>query len=790
VTEVNRSGWVGSHRSAPPEIPPPVKRLLRFVAVTAAAAILLSGTVIGVAVIGGDALHHAASAQELALPPISSRLQEPSVVYADDGKTVLATLSGPEFRQPITLSQVSKTLVTAVLDTEDHGFYVHGGFDVTSIVRAFVSDAQGGGIQGGSTIPQQLVKNLYLTDVRSVSRKIKEAVLADRLEQKYPKNEILTAYLNTIYLGGGAYGVQAAAEHYFQEPASRLDLAQSALLAGMISDPNGYDPILQPAAARDRREQVLDRMVVYHDITPAQEAAALEVPLPTAAPAPPPADAVSNYYVNQVKNFLLDDSTALGTTYAERDDALFEGGLKIITNLDPTMQAQAEQKVAQDTPVNQGGFVEGLVSVDPATGAVRALVGGTGTNNSQFDVMTEGERQPGSGFKLFTLLSALEQGYSVYDTLDSNAPCAIEFPGNDSLVANPIHNDAGPGGGTITLVDATANSVNCAYIRLAHEVGLPNVIDMAQSLGISPQEVSHKQYDDIPSVVIGSASVHPIEMAAAYAAVADEGVFHAPSFIDTVEDRTGSVIYSGLQPGHRVFSTQIAAEADVALRAVVTSGTGTAASIYDRPVAGKTGTTSNNVDAWFNGFTPQLETTVWMGNLKSDSVPIIIDGVAVYGADYPARTWHDYSAAVLADQPVEQLPAVAYGLLPPTRYVTSPSLVHDDVLAHNGGYYSGSGSSGAGSYSGNGSYNGYSNYNGYRSYNGYSNYNGYTTTPPTYAYTYSPPATTGYVAPPVTSAVTTATGPPGPTTATSAPPTSKAPPPAPAPAPAPRATSG
>jgi penicillin-binding protein 1A len=673
-----------------------MKRLLYLLAVIAGVGVLMSGMIVAFAAIGGKAVHGVATAQEISLPPITNRLQEPSTVYADDGQTVLATLSGPEFRQPVALSQVSKTLVTAVLDTEDHGFYLHGGFDVPSIVRAFVDDAQGTGLQGGSTIPQQLVKQLYLTSERTLSRKIREAVLADRLEQRYSKDQILQAYLNTIYLGSGAYGVQAAAQTYFGVPASRLTLPEAALLAGMIQNPNGYDPILQPAAARDRRKEVLDRMAVLHDITPAQSAAADRTPLPTviattASPTVIEKDPVAGYYVNQVKNFLLDGSQILGTTYAERYNALFEGGLKIVTNLDPGMQAAAEQAVNTDTPTNSQGYEEGLVSVEPGTGKVRALVGGTGatgTNAQQFDVVTQGTRQPGSGFKLFTLLAALQQGYSVYDTVDSHGPCGILFPGNISLATTPIKNDAGPGGGVISLVQATAGSVNCAYIRLAHEVGLPNVISMAQSLGLSASEIPHSKYDYIPSVVIGAAAVKPIEMAGAYAAVADGGIFHAPSFINTVSDRTGAVIYHGVDPGHRVFSSQVAAEADVALRAVVTSGTGRAASLYNRPVAGKTGTTSNNVDAWFNGFTPQLETTVWMGNLHGE-VPIVIGGVAVFGADYPARTWHDYANTVLTGQPIVQLPSVVPGLLPTTRFITSASLVHDDVLDHNaGGSYS------------------------------------------------------------------------------------------------------
>lgn len=667
-----------------------MKRLLRLIAITACASVVLSGAVLAFTVLASSALHHSASAQELPLPPISSKLQEGSVVYASDGKTVLAVLSGPQYRRPVRLDQVSGIMIKAVLDTEDHGFYVHGGFDIRSMVRALVHDTSGAGLQGGSTIPQQLVKQLYLTPARNLSRKIKEAVLADRLEQKYSKNQILQAYLNTIYLGNGAYGVEAAARTYFQEPASRLNLPQAALLAGMIQDPNGYDPILQPAAARQRRSEVLGRMVVYHDITPAKEAAANATPLPSATPPPVTQnDSVSNYYVQQVRNQLLAPGSPLGSTYAERYAALFEGGLKIYTNLDPAMQAAAEQAVTTDTPQNSGGFEEGLVSIDPSNGAVRALVGGTGTVNSQFDIMTQGQRQPGSGFKLFTLLAALEQGYSPYDTVDSQSPCAIKFPGDNALVTKPINNDTGAGGGIITINDATANSVNCAYIRLAHQVGLPNVIAMAHSLGIS------EKIPPYPSIVIGAVAVHPIEMAAAYAAVADGGVYHKPSFINHITDRTGQVIYNGLDPGRRVVSQQIAAEADIPLQAVVQYGTGTAAALPGRQVAGKTGTTNYNVDAWFNGFTPQLATSVWMGDPKAE-VPIYINGVAVYGADYPAQTWHDFTAAALASSPPEPLPQLASSLLPAPKFITSPSLVAADVLDHNAAGSGGSSTPGGG----------------------------------------------------------------------------------------------
>ncbi len=667
------------NRSRPPGELRQLYKLFRLIALVASASALIAGTIAAVAVVASRTYHGSASATEIPLPPLTSQLQLGSTVYAADHKTVLAVLRGPELREPVALSAVSKELVTAVLDTEDHGFYVHGGFDLRSIARAAVHDVSGQGLQGGSTIAQQLVKQVYLTPSQTLNRKIREVVLADRLEREYSRNAILQAYLNTIYLGNGAYGIQAAAQTYFSEPASSLDLAQSALLAGMIQDPNGYDPILNPAAARIRRSEVLARMVYYNDITQAQATAANQVPLPGASPPPATQSGVTNYYVLQVKNELLGPGSPLGATYAERYAALFESGLKIYTNMVPSAQAAALSAVAANTPANSTGFEEGLASINPSNGAVEALVGGSGAAASQFNVMTQAQRQPGSGFKLFTLLAALEQGYSVNDTVDSQSPCYISFPGNNSLLKTPINNDTGAGGGVITVVDATANSVNCAYMRLARQVGLANVVSMAQRMGISEVTAADAF---IPSMVIGAIAVHPIEMADAYATLADNGVYHPPSFISTIVDRSGAVIFKGDQPGKRIFSKQIAAEADVAFRAVVQYGTGTGAALGNRPVAGKTGTTSNNVDAWFNGFTPQLATTVWMGALKGE-IPIIINGLTVYGANYPASTWHDYSAAVLSGQPVENFPTPDPSLVPASVYVTSPALVAADVKDHN-----------------------------------------------------------------------------------------------------------
>lgn len=658
-----------------------MSRLLRFIAIVGASALVLTGVVASLAGVGSALFQHMATADAVPLPPLNTEgALGGSTVYAADGTTVLAVLHASEERKPVQLSQVSKVLITAVLDTEDHRFFLHGGFDIPSTIRALADDSSGdGGIQGGSTITQQLVKITYLTSERKLSRKIKEAVLADRLERQYTKDQILDAYLNTIYLGNGAYGVEAAANVYFGVHASQLDLPQAALLAGLIQNPSGYDPILAPAAARNRRSEVLSRMVHYGDATPAQAALANRTALPSPKAPPVVGDNITDYYVNEVQTELLGANSPLGGSYDQRYEALFEGGLKIYTNLEPNLQARAEQTVAADTPPNSQGFQEAMVTINPANGNVLAMVGGTGVNTSDFDIITQGTRQPGSGFKIFTLLAALQKGYSVYDTVDSDSPCAIAFPGDDALLTNPINNDQGPGGGPVTLVQATAQSVNCAYIRLAHEVGLASVVNMAHELGVS------EYIPEYPSMVIGAIAVHPIEMAAAYAAVADGGVYHAPSFINHIVDRSGATIDTGGSPGRQVVSAQVAAEATVAFQAVVQYGTGTAAALYDRPVAGKTGTTTHSVDAWFNGFTPQMETTVWMGSPKAE-VPMYINGFGeVYGASFPARTWHDFMEYALADLPVVPFTPPEYWLLPASRYITSEGLVHDDVLDHNRG---------------------------------------------------------------------------------------------------------
>jgi membrane peptidoglycan carboxypeptidase len=653
------------------------RNISRLLLLVAAASLLVACAATTVPTVVLGIYRHGSTTVAAPLAPLSSKTDEGSTIYAANGTTVLATLRGSRTELPVKLTAIAPILIHAVLDTEDERFYEHGGIDLPSTLRAFFSDSAGHSLQGGSTIAQQLVKQEYLNSQRTLSRKLREAVIANRLEKLYTKNQILDTYLNIIYLGSGAYGVQAAAETYWGETAAQLTLPQAALLAGLIQAPSGYDPINYPAAARVRRSQVLGRMLHYHTITRSEYNTANAAPLPTSVATPTTAPTqltgIDGYYVAQVENQLLNDPhSPLGATFAERKHALFDGGLKIYTNLDPTAQAQAEAAVTANTPANTQGIEESLVAINPANGNVTAMIAGQNYATSPLDVVTQGREQPGSGFKIFTLLAALEAGDSILDPVDGTSPCAIPFPGNDGYLTAPAHNDEGDGqSGVTTILNATAQSLNCAYLRMGHQIGLPAVVAQAEKLGIPASEIG--SYSHTPSMVIGTAPVAPIQMAAAYATLASGGIYHAPQFLNRVVDQTGTTIYREDTTGTAVIPPRIVAEADAAFQAVVQDGTGVSAQIPGRQVAGKTGTNSGPTSVWFNGYTPQLETTVWMGNPRGGIPSMVINGSQVYGASYAAPTVRAFLAANLSGKPAENLPAVDYASLPPPQPVPEAS---------------------------------------------------------------------------------------------------------------------
>ena len=580
------------------------------------------------------------SAGEIGEPTDVSALGEVaqnSVVYSRDGK-MLAVLHAEENRSPVTLDKVPGHVVNAILDVEDERFWDHGGVNLRSTLRALVTNVQSGEVvQGGSTITQQLVKNALLTPEKSVDRKVKEAVLAVRLEDRLSKEEILERYLNIVYFGNGAYGLQAAAETYFNSGVEELTVGQAALLAGIIRNPQGYEPVKNPEVARKRRDLVLDQMVTNGHL-PAGEADRLRrdaVPTQVFKPLPPPND----YFVEEVKQRLLADER-LGETVQERYNAVFKGGLRIYTSLDNRMQAAAEEHRNRVLPPSllRERFTSALVTVEPGTGYVRAMVAGDDFGKAKYNLATQGKRQPGSSFKIFVLLAALEAGISPNDTINGSAGCVVRIPG---FAPYKPENYEGSKGGVMSITNATAKSLNCAYARLGAIIGLDKVKDMAVRLGLPKDRI-----DAFPSMTLGAEEVTPLEMAAAFATIANDGVYVPPSFVEKVLDRTGDVIFEGPREGKRAFPAQTARVAAQVMRAVVDKGTGTAARLPGRQVAGKTGTSQNHENAWFVGFTPQLATAVWMGS-PTGNESMFVGGRRVTGGSYPARIWGGYMAAAL-----------------------------------------------------------------------------------------------------------------------------------------------
>jgi penicillin-binding protein 1A len=586
-------------------------------------------------------------------------LPERSVVRARDG-SVLAVLHDEQNRSIVkSLKDIPEHTQKAVLDVEDARFYLHGGVDLRSTLRALLTNVQAGGVlQGGSTVTQQLVKNAILTPDRQVGRKVKEAVLAWQIENTMTKREILKSYLNTVYFGNGAYGVQAAAETYFNKDARDLTVAESAFLAGVIRNPVGYDPITFPELARARRDEAVDRMLAEHDLTPASAAAIKQTPLPTkiSTPVPQPND----YFVEAVKNRLLQD-TRLGETPQQRYNAIFRGGLDIYTTLDPRLEELAKQKVNSVLPDTHGKFTAAVATVEPATGAVRALVGGRDFNASEVNLALGREgggtgRQPGSSFKPFVLIAALEEGYGPNSPVDGTSPCTVSIPGYKPWMPS---NYEGEGGGVMSIADATAHSVNCAYARMVKAVGLSKVADVARRMGItSPLEPL------VPSMALGSKEVSPLEMASAYATLAADGIHRKPHFVEKIVDRYGKTVFTEHDKGDRALTPQNARVAINVLRGVVQNGTGTAARLGSRDVFGKTGTSEEHQNAWFVGGTPQLVSAVWMGDPHANTPMLNVGGIRVAGGTYPARIWSAFMGAALQGAPSLRFPMPDPKLIP------------------------------------------------------------------------------------------------------------------------------
>ncbi|MGH9178484.1 MAG: PBP1A family penicillin-binding protein [Acidimicrobiales bacterium] len=580
-------------------------------------------------------------------PPLATTapgpLAESSRIVAADG-TLLTALHGEENRERVTLDRIPTALRDAVVAIEDERFWEHRGVDPRSVVRALVANAsEGEVVEGGSTITQQYVKNELVGPDRTLRRKLREAALAYEMERRYTKARILELYLNTIYFGNGAYGVEAAAQTYFGVPAEQVSLGQAALLAGLIRSPTRTDPFRAPDLATARRRTVLDKMVQLGWAEPRAAAAAAAEPL--VRPVPPAERYAAPHFVERVKQFILDDER-FGATPAARRDLLFGGGLRIHTTLDLARQAEAEAAVAKVLSSPGADPAAALVSIEPGTGFVRAMVGGRDffgpDPDAKFDLATQGRRPAGSAFKPFVLAAALEQDVPVTRFYDAPGTLTINLTREKWQVSNY----EGRGGGRLTLLDATVRSVNTVYAQLILDVGPAEAVETAARMGIT------SPLRPYPSAVLGTNDVTPLEMAAAYGTLANRGLAVPPEFVVKVVGPDGQLLYEHRHAQERVLERANADTVTRVLRQVVERGTGVAARI-GRPAAGKTGTGQEWRDAWFAGYTPQLATVVWVGFPEGQrSMVPPATRTLVTGGSWPAQIWQLYMAAAMAAVPV------------------------------------------------------------------------------------------------------------------------------------------
>ena len=575
-------------------------------------------------------------------------LAQQSTVYWADGSP-MGDL-GNYFRQNVTYQDLASTpgglrVINAVIATEDRSFWTNDGIDLGAVFRAFVSNVTSGKIeQGGSTITQQLVKNRILSPARDVNRKVKEIEDALRLNEKFSKQKILQEYLNTVYFGQNSYGIKSAAERFFlvqDTPTSyprgkRLDeltLGEAALLAGVIANPEGTNPFTYPQRAWLRRADVLQAEVEQNYITQAEADAAKNEPLPDTKP--PDELRPTNFLVAEVQDRLLNDGR-LGLTPKARRDTLLKGGLKIYTTFDRNLQNIADDATRNSLPASPAGpdWVSSLVSIDPPTGAVRAMSQTADFSDSQYNIATHPfGRQPGSTWKVMTLAAALANGYSPNDTVEGSAPCRVpsKFPAPDAFTVN-----AGDGeGGFGDLWTQTAHSVNCAFVRLSTSVGQDKVMDMAHAMGIT-----QKRLFPHLTLSIGDVEATPLEMATVMSTIANDGVHQAPYFVQDVKG-PNDISISGFPEnraggGDRVLEADVAQCEQLVLRGVITGGTGGKAALQGHEPYGKTGTTDGRGDGWFIGATPQLATAVWFGNRTTNQLP------AGFGGDVAAPIWRTF----------------------------------------------------------------------------------------------------------------------------------------------------
>ncbi len=572
------------------------------------------------------------------LDPSRIHNQSDGYIYAANGR-VLSVLRGSQSRVVLRSSEIAPVMKQAIVAIEDRRFYEHRGVDLHGIIRAIWADIRNKRVvEGGSTITQQFVKNTYTKNQRSIGRKLKEAALAWQLEQRWSKDRILTAYLNTIYFGNGAYGVEQAAQTYFHHGAApgKLRLWEAALLAGIPSDPSAYDPATNPAAARERRNLVLKEMRDQGDISEGDYEYALNKPLPRRDEIRLPGNAgPAQYFANYVKQQLVD-------RYGS--GRVFGGGLRVRTSIDLKLQKMARKSIGKWL-TDPTGPTAALVAVDPRDGRVLAMFGGNNFRKSQFNLAVQGERQAGSSFKPFVLATALREGVAPSTTFTSR-PVTINAGGRLWEVHNYEDEYLGP----ISVQQATAYSDNSVFAQLTKVVGPDNIARTAKSLGIQ------SRLQPYFSIGLGAQGVNPLEMARAFSAFANGGrridgaaFGNRPRVIMRVTNDKGKTVDNNSPRARQELSENAAAIVDSLLQNVIRYGTGKAARLSGgRPAAGKTGTTENYGDAWFVGFTPQLAVAVWVG-YPNRLRPMLTEyhGDPVAGGTYPALIWKSFMERAL-----------------------------------------------------------------------------------------------------------------------------------------------
>jgi len=659
------------------------KRRRRHASLIAAALVLI---VIGILAAGfGGAAAFESSCKLSDLRPVYTGPQggpANSFVYAADG-SLLGAIPAEKNRQPVALSQMGPWMAKATVAIEDRRFYKHGGVDYKGIVRAAVKDLRAGKVvQGGSTITQQLVRNLYISRQRTFKRKIKEACLAIKLARNRSKDWILGSYMNAVYYGNHAYGIEAAAQTYFSRRARKLTLDQSALLAGLPQAPSVFDPIHRPLDALERRDQVLRAMLENGALTRRQYASAVADRQLHLFPGRLYSRIREPYFFSYVRDQLIAEYGA---------NTVRTGGLKVYTTIDPRLQAAARRAIV-GTLYSRSDPASALVSIDPATGAIRAMTAVTpGSEGNQFNLVAQAKRQAGSTFKMFVLAAAVNMGIN---------------PETTYYVSGPFHYQPDPYSpawdvstydhtylGSTSIENATLHSDNTVYAQLTLDVGPAKVAAMAHQLGVrSPLTTKEGAY--VPSLGLGAIPVSPLDLASAYTTLAAGGIYSKPMAIRKVLLGNGKEDTDagwGEPERKRVISQGVAYIVTQILEHNVQYGTGTGA-YFGRPAAGKTGTTDSYADAWFCGYTPNLEATVWIGYPRGEVPMLNVHGIAVSGPTFPATIWKSFMlSAIGKTRPVDfRVPSV----LPTWHSFTRGQYAVGTYSPPPPTYYYGSGGSG------------------------------------------------------------------------------------------------